>query len=172
MLRSASRTVRPVSDLEIEPDDPRAEDVRALIARHLAFTTATSPPEDMHALGIDGLLDPAVALFSARRDGQVLAVGAIKHLDARHAELKSMHTAVEARGRGIGRAVLDHLLGVARDRGYTRVSLETGSMAEFAPARALYERAGFEECGPFADYVLSPHSTFLTLALDEPGSKE
>jgi putative acetyltransferase len=149
----------------IAEDSPEAPDVQALLARHLEFTTATSPPEDMHALGTDGLLDPAVTFFSFRRDGEVLGVGALKRLDGQHAELKSMHTVAAARGRGIGRAMVEHLIGVARERGYRRVSLETGSMAEFAPARALYASAGFLPCGPFGDYRLSRNSTFMTMVL-------
>jgi putative acetyltransferase len=155
---------------EIAADSPAAPDVRALLARHLEFTTATSPPEDMHALDADRLLDPAVTFFSFRAGGELLGVGALKRLDGQHAELKSMHTVAAARGRGIGRAMVEHLIGVARERGYRRVSLETGSMAEFAPARALYARAGFSPCAPFGDYRLSRHSTFMTMALDPPAS--
>ena len=155
---------------EIAADSPAAPDVRALLARHLEFTTATSPPEDMHALDADRLLDPAVTFFSFRAGGELLGVGALKRLDGQHAELKSMHTVAAARGRGIGRAMVEHLIGVARERGYRRVSLETGSMAEFAPARALYARAGFSPCAPFGDYRPSRHSTFMTMALDPPAS--
>jgi putative acetyltransferase len=150
----------------IAADSPVAADVRALLARHLEFTNATSPPEDMHALDADRLLDPAVMFFSFRRDGEVLGVGALKRIDGQHAELKSMHTVAAARGRGIGRAMVEHLIGVARERGYRRVSLETGSMPEFAPARALYASAGFSPCGPFGDYVPSRNSTFMTMVLD------
>ena len=149
----------------IAEDSPRAPDVRALLARHLEFTTAASPPEDMHALDADALLDPAVAFFSFRRDGALLAVGALKRIDGQHAELKSMHTAAAARGGGVGRAMVEHLIGVARARGYRRLSLETGSMAAFGPARALYTQAGFTPCGPFGDYVPSRNSTFMTMAL-------
>jgi putative acetyltransferase len=152
-------------EAEISIDDPRAEDVRELLERHLEFANAHSPPEDVHALDVDALLDPAVTFFSSRLDGELLAVGALKQLDLRHAELKSMHTASAARGRGIGRAVLGHLIGVARDRGVARLSLETGSMAAFAPARSLYARAGFRPCEPFGDYGPSPKSTFMTLEL-------
>jgi putative acetyltransferase len=151
---------------EISIDDPRAEDVRELLERHLGFAHSHSPPEDVHALDVDGLVDPAITFFSLRLEGQLLAVGALKQLDGRHAEIKSMHTAQEVRGRGIGRAMVEHLIGVARDRGACRVSLETGSMAAFAPARSLYARAGFKPCGPFGDYSPSRNSTFMTLSLD------
>jgi putative acetyltransferase len=150
---------------DILVDDPRAADVRALLRRHLVFANAHSPPEDVHALDIDGLLDPAVTFYGFRRDGELLGVGALKHLDPRHGELKSMHTAEAARGHGVGRAVLAHLIGVARGRGYHRVSLETGSMAAFAPARSLYRGAGFEVGQPFGSYRPSPNSTFMTLLL-------
>jgi len=161
-----------VPDGEIAIDDPRAGDVRRLLERHLAFANLHSPPEDVHALDVEGLVDPAVTFFGYRVAGELLAVGALKRLDARHAELKSMHTAEEARGRGIGRAMVEHLLRVARERGYARASLETGSMAAFAPARALYARVGFVPCAPFGDYSPSRNSTCMTLELqagDTPG---
>jgi putative acetyltransferase len=149
----------------IAVDDPRSEDVRALLARHLDFAHEHSPPEDVHALDVDGLVDPAITFYSARRGGELLAVGALKELDETHGELKSMHTAEAARGNGIGGAMLAHLLDVARERGYRRVSLETGSMEAFVPARSLYARAGFVPCAPFADYPDSPNSTCMTVEL-------
>jgi putative acetyltransferase len=152
-------------DGAIARDDPRADDVQALLAAHLAFANAQSPPEDVHALDVSGLLSPAVAFFSYRVDGRLLGIGALKRLDEGHAELKSMHTAAAARRQGVGRAMVDHLLGLARHHGFRRVSLETGSMAAFAPARALYASEGFEPCGPFGDYPDNPHSTFMTLLL-------
>jgi putative acetyltransferase len=158
-----------VDNTQITADDPRAQDVRALLARHLAFARSVTPPEGVFALDVSALLDPAITFFSARRDGELLAVGALKQLDHTHGELKSMHTAEQARGHGIGRAMVRHLLGVARDRGLSRVSLETGSMVAFAPARALYASAGFTECGPFAGYPDSPHSVFMTIALNGAG---
>jgi putative acetyltransferase len=154
----------------ITADDPRRDDVRALLARHLAFALSTSPPEHSFALDVDGLLDPAITFFSLRADGAVLGVGAIKQLDPEHGEIKSMHTAQAARGQGVGRAMLNHLLDVARSRGYRRVSLETGTMTEFAPARALYESAGFIACGPFADYQPSEDNCFMTLPLETSAS--
>lgn len=98
----------------------------------------------------------------------MLGVGALKRIDSSHAEVKSMHTVEAARGRGVGRAILDHLLDLARERGFSRVSLETGSMAAFAPALALYERAGFERCEPFGDYRASRNSVYMTLPLGGP----
>ncbi len=152
-------------DAEVSIDDPRAPDVRALLERHLAFADSHSPPEDVHALNVEGLVDPAVTFFSFRRAGELLAVAALKRLDARHAEVKSMHTAEAARGRGIGAAMVAHLISVARQRGFERLSLETGSMAAFAPARSLYARAGFAPCAPFGDYRPSRNSTFMTMEL-------
>lgn len=154
-----------MSDGEIAIDDPRAPDVRRLLATHLTFARAPTPPEDAHALDVDGLCGPAVTFFSFRRDGALLAVGALQRLDSDHAEVKSMHTAEAARGQGIGRRMLAHLIAVAREAGYKRISLETGSMVEFAPARALYASAGFELCEPFGAYRASPNSTYMTLRL-------
>ncbi len=142
--------------------------MRALLTRHLAFALETTPPEHSFALDVDGLLDPAITFYSFRAAGELLGVGAIKQLDPGHGEIKSMHTALAARGRGVGRAVLNHLLDVARSRGYRRVSLETGTMAEFGPARALYASAGFIACGPFAGYRPSEDNFFMTLPLEVP----
>jgi putative acetyltransferase len=154
-----------VGDFAIAIDDPRRDDVRALLERHLAFAKAVTPPEDVHALELDGLLDASVTFFSLRDEGRLLGVGAIKQLDPGHAELKSMHTVAEARRRGVGRAIVEHLLGVAAERGVSRVSLETGAMDAFAPARSLYASMGFEPCGPFGDYAVSPNSSFMTKVL-------
>jgi putative acetyltransferase len=154
-----------VDQFVIDVDDPGRDDVRALLERHLAFARAVTPPEDVHALELDGLLDPSVTFFSLRDDGRLLGVGAIKQLDPDHAELKSMHTAEEARRRGVGRAIVDHLLAVAAERGVSRVSLETGAMDAFAPARSLYASVGFVPCGPFGDYAESPNSAYMTLRL-------
>jgi putative acetyltransferase len=154
-----------VGDFAIAIDDPRRDDVRALLERHLAFAKAVTPPEDVHALELDGLLDASVTFFGLRDEGRLLGVGAIKQLDPGHAELKSMHTVAEARRRGVGRAIVEHLLGVAAERGVSRVSLETGAMDAFAPARSLYASMGFEPCGPFGDYAASPNSAFMTRVL-------
>jgi len=156
-----------LEELTIAADDPARPDVAALLGAHLRFTTSISPPEDMHALDVDGLSGPGMSFFSARASGgRLAAVGAIKELDFRHGELKSMHTAEAARGQGIARMMLAHLLAVASERGYERVSLETGSHDVFAPARALYRSAGFIVCEPFANYRPSANSVFMTLALN------
>ena len=149
----------------IEVDDPRGSDVRRLLATHLAFGNAHSPPEDVHALDVDALVDPAITFLSYRLDGELLAVGALKDLGGGQGELKSMHTTVAVRGRGIGRAMVEHLIALARERDMTRISLETGTPEPFAAARALYASMGFVSCGPFGPYVESDYSTFLTLDL-------
>jgi putative acetyltransferase len=156
-----------VNDLEFSVDDPRSDDVLALLETHLSYSYEYSPPEHVHALDIEGLLDPAVTFFSARRAGELLGVGALKHLGDGHAEVKSMHTRESARRQGIGRAMLDHLLAVARERGYGRVSLETGTMEAYAPARAMYADAGFARCEPFGQYTDNPYSTCMSISLDQ-----
>ena len=149
----------------IETDDPRADDVRELLGRHLAHARATTLPQEVYALDVDSLADPSVTFFSFRAGGELLGVAALKRLSADHAEIKSMHTAEVARGQGIGRRLVEHLLAVARRRGFERVSLETGAGPAFAPARELYARAGFAPCPPFGDYLPSPNSTCMTLTL-------
>ena len=155
-------------DGRISTDDPLADDVRELLERHLAYARANTPPEDVHALEVEALLDPAVTFFSFRADGELLGVGALKRLDDEHAEIKSMHTADAARGRGIARALVDHMVGVARERGHRRVSIETGAGPAFSAARGLYASARFTPCGPFGDYGPSPNSAYMTLNLDDP----
>jgi putative acetyltransferase len=150
---------------EIRPTDPGETGVRALILAQLEYGRAASPPEDAHALEPEALGGPDIALFAAGEGETVLAIGALVRIDDEHGELKAMHTAAEARGRGLGRAMLGRLLAEARRRGYRRVSLETGSMEAFAPARALYGSAGFTLCAPFGDYVASESSVYLSLPI-------
>jgi putative acetyltransferase len=152
-------------ELVIAAEDPLTADVAAVLARHLAFAHEHTPPSHVHALPGERLKDPAVSVFGARRAGVLLGVGAIRRLDAGHAELKSMHTLAEARGQGVGRAMLWHLLQVAAATGCTRVSLETGTMEAFEPARAMYRSAGFGPCEPFGEYTVNPYSVCMTLAL-------
>jgi putative acetyltransferase len=154
----------------IEIEDPTRNDVRALLEQHLAFAKSVTKPEDVHALELAGLLDASVTLFSVRVDGELLGVGAIKQLAPDHVEIKSMHTARAARRRGVGRALVDHLLGVASARGVRRVSLETGAGDAFAPARSLYAAAGFVPCDAFGEYEGSTNSAFMTRLLTSPDS--
>ncbi len=149
----------------IAPDDPRRDDIRALLEAHLAFANEVTPAEHVNALGLTGLLEPGITFFSLRVDGELLGIGALKELDPGHGELKSMHTTKAARRGGVGRAMVAHLVATARDRGYGRISLETGTMEAFAPARALYAACGFEPCGPFGDYEETPSNTFMTMVL-------
>ncbi|MGP0030958.1 MAG: GNAT family N-acetyltransferase [Acidimicrobiales bacterium] len=158
--------------LDISTEDPRAPEVEALLRAHLTFARFVTPPDDVHALDVSGLLDPAVTLLGARRHGELLGVGALRMLEDGHAELKSMHTVEAARGHGIGRVLVGHLLSLAVDRHCTRVSLETGTMDAFAPARALYARIGFVVCEPFGDYTVNPNSVCMTIDLSRgrPGT--
>lgn len=150
----------------LSPEDPQAPDVAALLAAHLSFAHKTTRPDHVHALPAERLADPAVTLFGVRLDdGVLIGVGALRELDATHAEIKSMHVASSARGRGVGRAIVEHLLRVAAERGYRRVSLETGAGEPFAVARALYARVGFRRCAPFADYTDNPYSVCMTIDL-------
>ena len=119
----------------------------------------------MFALDLSGLRDPAVTLWAVWDGDALLGMGALKQLDAAHGEIKSMRTAPGQLRRGVAGMMLDHLLAAARGRGYRRISLETGSTEAFAPARALYERAGFTQTGPFADYTDTGFSRYYTLAL-------
>lgn len=146
-------------------DSPATPDVRALLERHVALMAAASPEESCHVLAPDELLSRDALLLTLRENGRLLGTGALAPIAGGHAEIKSMHTAEAARGTGVARAILTALMDEARSRGYTRLSLETGSDAPFAAARALYLRFGFEECPPFAGYGPDPLSTFMTKAI-------
>ena len=151
--------------MDIRPDDLSAPEVQALLAAHVADMHRISPPGSVHVLDLDGLRKPEVSFYTLWIEGRLAGCGALKELDPTHGELKSMRTAAGFRGRGVGAAMLAHLLAVAKTRGYTRVSLETGSQPFFQPAWALYEGAGFRDCPPFATYVEDPNSRFMTKAL-------
>jgi putative acetyltransferase len=150
----------------ISVETPRAADVRELLLVHLEFSRAQTPPEFVFALDADGLGDERVTLFALRDGGELLGIAALNDLGDGDGELKSMHTARAARGRGVARALLEHVLRVAAERGLGKLSVETGTQPAFAPARALYESAGFEYCGPFGDYPDSGYSAFMTRKLD------
>ncbi len=152
---------------ELSRDDPLAVDVREMIDTHLRFNKSVTPPEEVYAIDALDLVHPDIEFFSFRRDGALLAIGALKRLDEGHAELKSIHTAAAARGQGIGARMIGHLVSEARRQGFRRVSLETGTMAEFEPARRMYTRAGFAPCEPFAQYRRTPYSACLMMTFDE-----
>jgi len=150
--------------LEFRVDDLTGEPTRALIARHLAGMPS-SPPESIHALDVDGLRSPGVTFWSAWLRNEIAGCGALKQLDPKRGEIKSMRVADAFLGRGFGRAILDHLMAQARARGMESLWLETGSTDDFLPALRLYESAGFTRCGPFDAYVEDPFSVFMTRAL-------
>lgn len=155
--------------MRIQIGSPHDPDVALLLDEHLAEMRATSPPGSVHALPHAALAHSDVRLLAARevRTGGavLLGVGALKRHDERLGEVKAMRTAPSARGRGVAAALLAHLLDLARTDGLAAVALETGSQDHFAPARRLYARHRFVECGPFADYRPDPHSVFMRLAL-------
>ena len=150
---------------DIREDDLTGSAVVALLEQHLAEMASHTPAESVHAMPVARLAGPDVTFWSVWSGGRVAGCGALKELDPAHAEIKSMRVADDFRRQGVGEVVLLHLLDAARTRGFSRVSLETGSNPPFATARALYARHGFVECEPFADYVLDPWSVFMTREL-------
>lgn len=151
--------------MHIEKDDLSRPAIQALLNEHLASMRSISPPESVHALDLEKLRHPSITFWTAWDGDLLLACGALKALDTTHGEVKSMRAPNALRRRGAGRAMLAHIVAEARRRGYQRLSLETGSMAEFHPAHGLYRSAGFDFCGPFGDYGDDPNSVFMTLAL-------
>ena len=139
------------------------DDVRELLTYHFSEMRAGSPPDACHVLEVDRLADPSIRLFSLRDDsGDLLGVGALQRIGEEHGELKSMRTAPEALGLGVGRAMLHELMETARAMGLTRLSLETGNSALFDAANRLYTSAGFERCDPFGSYSATPFTHFYT----------
>ncbi len=143
-------------------DDLSGEPIRALIARHLSGMRSHSPPESVHAFDVDNLRQPDVTFWSVWVGDEIAGCGALKRLDAERGEIKSMRVADAFLGRGIGKAILEHLISEARARGMRSLWLETGSALAFIPALRLYERAGFSRCGPFDGYADDPFSVFMT----------
>lgn len=148
--------------LKIIIDDLNGPEIAALLQAHLELTRSLSPACSVHALDIDALRKPSITLWSGWQDGEILGCVALSQMDDTQGEIKSMHTAKAARGKGIAAQMLTHLETQARTKGLARLSLETGSQKAFAPARALYEKFGYEACPPFGDYVEDPHSYFMT----------
>lgn len=152
-------------DLTITPADLDDPELSAFLREHLTDMEPTAPAESRHALDLDDLRADDVSTWVAHSDSTLVGTVALAPVEAEHEELKSMRTAPSLRGVGIASALLSHVLEDARARGVRRVSLETGSMAFFAPARRLYARHGFTTCRPFGRYVEDPNSVFLTLDL-------
>jgi len=146
-------------------DDLKGSEIGALLNEHLANMHLHSPPESTHALPIEKLRSPDVTFWSVWENVELLGCGALQELDPQHGEIKSMRTVSRHLRKGVARAVLDHIIKEAKRRGYQRLSLETGSMAAFEPARQLYAAAGFVYCEPFADYWEDPNSVFMTMKL-------
>jgi putative acetyltransferase len=151
--------------MRIELDDLTRPEVHALLEEHLQSMYELSPPESVHALDLDELRSADITFWSVWDGETLLGCGALKELDARHGEVKSMRTPARLRGRGAARAVLTHIVEEARRRGYERLSLETGVFDAFKPAQRLYESFGFAYCGPFAGYVDDPNSVYMTKVL-------
>lgn len=151
--------------LRIEPDDLTRPEVIALLEEHLANMHQLSPRESVHALDLSGLRRPDITFWSVWDGATLVGCGALRELSPTHGEIKSMRTPARLRRRGAGRAVLMHIIGVAHQRGYERLSLETGAFPAFVPAQTLYRSVGFTFCEPFGDYRPDPNSVFMTLEL-------
>ena len=154
--------------LQIRSDDLAGEEIRALLAEHLREMHSLSPPESVHALDLTALRRPDITFWTIWLADTLVGCGALKALSATHGEIKSMRTARAHRRSGVARAMLEHIIAEARRRTYRRLSLETGSLPAFAPARRLYEQFGFTYCAPFGEYREDPNSVFLTRALETP----
>lgn len=151
--------------IRIARESPLTPDLALLMDRHTRAMHADTPPESIHMMDASELARPGIAFFVMREGDTPVGMGAFKRIDATHAEIKSMHILSEQRGRGLARVLLDHLVAEARADGFARLSLETGSQASFAPARALYLAADFIECPPFEGYHPDPMSVFMTRTL-------
>jgi putative acetyltransferase len=162
-MRNEARADPPMMKIEI--DDLSCPEIHALLNEHLRSMHAMSPPESVHALDIEKLSAPEITFWSAWDGSLLIGCGALKELNRKHGEIKSMRTPDGLRRRGAGRALLAHIIEVARARAYERLSLETGSMAAFKPAQRLYESFGFAVCGPFGAYAEDPNSVFMSLRL-------
>ena len=153
----------------IREDDLSGSEIRTLLREHLADAYKHSPPDSVYALDLTALKKPNIRFWSiwedGVKDGILLGCGALKHLDNTHGEIKSMRTTSAAYRRGVGSKMLSHIIDQAQASGYERLSLETGSNQPYAPARALYNKFGFKECGPFADYEDGGFSLFMTREL-------
>ena len=154
-----------MTTLTIAEESPLGADLGLLMQRHVQAMHADTPPGSIHMMDAGELAAPGIRFFVMREAGQPVGMGAFKRLSGDHAEIKSMHVLHEVRGRGLARAMVDHLVAAARGDGIARLSLETGVQTSFAAARGLYEKAGFGYCGPFEGYGPDPNSTFMSRAI-------
>lgn len=153
--------------MEIRIDDLSDPRIEAFLDEHIQEMKSISPPESKHALDIESLRKPGITFWSAWQEEELVGCGALKELDASHAEIKSMRVSPKHRGNRLASKLLSHILAEAKSRGYEKLSLETGSMAFFQPARKLYQKFGFTYCGPFSDYKKDPNSVFLSLDISD-----
>lgn len=151
--------------MRIEVDDLSRPQVHALLEEHLANMYELSPPEQVFALDLSKLRADDITFWTVWEEEKLLGCGALKELTPNHGEIKSMRTPAATRGRGAGRAVLAHIISVAQQRGYTKLSLETGTHPAFEPAHNLYRSKGFVMSGPFGSYLPNEHSVFMELRL-------
>jgi len=151
--------------LKIVIDDLSGAEIAAFLEEHIRDMKSVSSPESKHALDLEGLRSPDITFWTVYEDDRIAGCGAIKELSQTHGEIKSMRTLALKRGKGIASTLLQFIIETAIDRGYKLLSLETGSMTFFAPARQLYMKHGFTCCSPFADYSEDPNSVFMELAL-------
>ncbi|RBP80085.1 GNAT family N-acetyltransferase [Marinomonas rhizomae] len=151
--------------MDIRIDDLSGPEVKQILTEHLEDMFATSPPECVFALDLEGLRKPNITFWTIWEDKQLLGCGALKTLDEAHGEIKSMRTTSAARNKGVASTLLRHILDTAKQKGLNKISLETGSQDFFAPARKLYAKHDFTECGPFSDYKLDPYSIFMSRGL-------
>ena len=154
--------------MQITPGDLTDPRVIDLLRYHLATARAQTAPGSAHALDLKGLQSPDITFWTAWDAETLIAMGALKQLSPEHGEVKSMHTIAAVRRKGVGSAMLQHIIAFARSRGMSRLSLETGSWDYFQPAVALYRSHGFVQCPPFGDYAPDPNSIFMTLDLSKP----
>jgi putative acetyltransferase len=153
--------------VDIKIDDLTGPEVAELVGEHLHGMSLNSPPESIHALNLEGLKKPEITFWSAWEGKELVGCGALKELDGQHGEIKSMRTSASHLRKGIARRMLQHIIEEAQRRGYRQLSLETGSMDDFEPARRLYASFGFQYCQPFSDYTEDPNSVFMTIKCND-----
>jgi len=155
----------PIQAMEIRVDDLRGQEIIELLQEHLRCMARVSPPQSRHALNLNGLRMPEITFWTVWNGSDLAGCGALKELDPTHGEIKSMRTAYMYQRKGVASRMLQHIISEAKRRGYHKLSLETGSMDYFDPARRLYSSFGFNFCGPFGSYLEDPNSVFMTREL-------